>query len=85
MGDSPSEEENDSVVGRTVVRQASYLGPVGERRMMHAIMEENVPMLVVDKEFQYAYKCKHCGHEWSEVHEKETETREEGSAGYTGD
>jgi hypothetical protein len=29
------------------------------------------PIIVDVEEFQYSYKCKHCGHEWSEKHVKE--------------
>jgi hypothetical protein len=34
---------------------------------------EGPPVLVDVKDFQYMYKCKHCGHGWSEKHE-ETQT-----------
>ncbi|MGP8124293.1 MAG: hypothetical protein ACLQEQ_00250 [Nitrososphaerales archaeon] len=52
---------------------------------MHTVLEENVPILVTDREFQYAYKCKHCGHEWSEFHEERTEKRGRGYEGYRAD
>ena len=29
---------------------------------------ESVPLTVDIKEFQYAFKCKHCGHQWLEIH-----------------
>jgi hypothetical protein len=31
-------------------------------------VQEGKPIIVDIEEFQYAYKCKHCGHEWSEEH-----------------
>ena len=31
-------------------------------------VQEGRPIIVDVEEFQYAYKCKHCGHEWSETH-----------------
>ena len=34
------------------------------------ILEFNVPITIDVKEFQYSYKCKHCGHEWFETHTK---------------
>ena len=34
-------------------------------------------------EFVYTYRCKHCGHEWSE--EKTKTTRKKPSKGYVGD
>jgi DNA-directed RNA polymerase subunit RPC12/RpoP len=30
------------------------------------ILEQNVPISVDIEEFRYVYKCKHCGHQWSE-------------------
>ena len=30
------------------------------------ILEEGKPIQVTVEEFQYSYKCRHCGHEWSE-------------------
>ncbi len=34
-------------------------------------VQEGEPIIVDIEEFQYAYKCKHCGHEWSERHAEE--------------
>ena len=34
-------------------------------------VEETVPTYVEIEKFQYAYKCKHCGHQWVEIREKE--------------
>jgi C4-type Zn-finger protein len=48
-----------------------------------ATMEEDVPYYADIEEFQYAYKCKHCGHEWSEIHEEEYVEKE--PKGYIGD
>ena len=31
------------------------------------VLEQDVPVTVDVEEFQYSYKCKHCGHVWSEV------------------
>jgi hypothetical protein len=30
---------------------------------------EGHPITVDTEEFQYVYKCAHCGHEWSEKHD----------------
>jgi DNA-directed RNA polymerase subunit M/transcription elongation factor TFIIS len=30
------------------------------------VVVEGPPMIIDVEEFQYVYKCKHCGHEWSE-------------------
>ena len=35
-------------------------------------LRENEPVLIDIKEFNYSYMCKHCGHQWAELHEKET-------------
>lgn len=32
----------------------------------HVTLEEKVRVTVERKGFQYAYKCKHCGHQWAE-------------------
>jgi DNA-directed RNA polymerase subunit RPC12/RpoP len=35
-------------------------------------VEENVPMVMDVKDFQYTYKCLHCGHQWTEAKEQVT-------------
>jgi uncharacterized Zn finger protein len=30
------------------------------------VLESNVPMDVEVDDFRYTYRCKHCGHQWSE-------------------
>jgi hypothetical protein len=35
------------------------------------VHESSKPIVVDIEEFQYTYKCKHCGHEWSEKHVEE--------------
>lgn len=37
----------------------------------YAPLEGSGPMIFDIREFSYAYKCKHCGHEWSEKHVKD--------------
>jgi hypothetical protein len=39
------------------------------------VVREGEPILVDVEEFQYNYKCKHCGHEWSEKRVKEHKER----------
>jgi hypothetical protein len=29
-------------------------------------LQEGKPIIIDVEEFQYAYRCRHCGHEWSE-------------------
>lgn len=38
------------------------------------VVEENVPVEIDIKDFQYTYKCKHCGHIWTEMHEEESKS-----------
>ena len=40
-------------------------------------LQEGQPVIVDVEDFQYTYKCKHCGHEWSEKHEEEREFKSE--------
>jgi predicted RNA-binding Zn-ribbon protein involved in translation (DUF1610 family) len=37
----------------------------------YVTVEENIPITVDVKEFQYTYRCKHCGHQWTEIKDKE--------------
>ena len=32
------------------------------------VVQEGRPIIIDIEQFQYAYKCEHCGHEWSEKH-----------------
>jgi len=34
------------------------------------VLESEVPVLVEVDDFRYTYRCKHCGHQWSEEHFK---------------
>jgi len=44
---------------------APFLGP------SVLLVQEGGPILADIEEFQYTYKCNHCGHEWSEKHVEE--------------
>jgi hypothetical protein len=74
----------EDAVGRTPrgAEDENSLGKMRTGRIGRAIMEEGVPTVVLEEEFQYMYGCKHCGHEWSEVHDRVTGSR---AQGYTGD
>lgn len=43
---------------------------------VHTVVEQGAPVIVDVEDFQYSYKCKHCGHIWAEVREKTRETPE---------
>ena len=53
----------------------SYRTPssYGGVSMPAVVVEEKVPITIDVEDFQYTYKCKHCGHVWSELHTKEFE------------
>jgi uncharacterized Zn finger protein len=38
-------------------------------------LDADHPVTVDIEEFRYTYKCKHCGHMWSEVHDIEGKSR----------
>jgi hypothetical protein len=48
----------------------------GSFSAIHTVVREDTPAIVDVQEFRYRYKCNHCGHEWSEVHEKVHEVDE---------
>jgi len=41
--------------------------------MSPVVVQETVPITIDVEDFQYSYKCKHCGHEWSEKRTKVSE------------
>jgi DNA-directed RNA polymerase subunit RPC12/RpoP len=62
--------------GGTVSERLTESEAEMESALMHASpsitpLAEGPPILVEIEDFQYAYKCKHCGHEWSEKHQVE--------------
>ena len=44
----------------------------GSAPTIPVVVEEDLPITISVEDFQYSYKCKHCGHEWSETHTEET-------------
>ena len=57
-------EEEEESERRTVLSPLSpYYYEVGE----------DAPLVVDFKEFLYAYRCKHCGHQWSEIRGQRTD------------
>jgi ribosomal protein L44E len=51
-------EQKQSVRGYGTYGYRGGMGPL--------VVEENIPVTVDVEDFQYSYKCKHCGHEWTE-------------------
>ena len=55
-------------------RQAFPVGiPANEPSAGSPVIVEETegPMTIDIEEFQYTYRCKHCGHEWTEKHLEE--------------
>ncbi|HEV2390692.1 MAG TPA: hypothetical protein VGS04_08215 [Nitrososphaerales archaeon] len=52
-------------------------------RAQGTLVTEDTPSIVDIEEFQYTYRCKHCGHEWSEV--RTTADTFAAPKGFTGD
>lgn len=67
-------EHRESIPGRKVLRAAVVRsGRMGSGVSLSPsttpiAVQEGKPIIVDIEEFQYAYKCNHCGHEWSETH-----------------
>ena len=60
------QEQVQSVMGENP-NLMNYPLNYGYRAGMGPLMvEENIPVTVNVEDFQYSYKCKHCGHEWTE-------------------
>jgi DNA-directed RNA polymerase subunit RPC12/RpoP len=62
--------ERGSIPTRRVVSQYRY-GRGGIVPGPPAVVLEGEPVIIDIEEFQYVYKCGHCGHEWSEKHVEE--------------
>jgi hypothetical protein len=65
-------EHRESMPGRKVLRAAVVRsGGRGAGSYISAptpvAVQEGKPIIVDIEEFRYAYKCEHCGHEWSET------------------
>jgi len=44
----------------------------GSAGYMPLVVEQDVTKTVDVRDFQYSYKCKHCGHIWTEMHEEQS-------------
>jgi DNA-directed RNA polymerase subunit RPC12/RpoP len=41
-------------------------------RAVPVVLQQDIPITIDVEDFRYSYKCKHCGHEWSETRVKQT-------------
>lgn len=81
VGEADYEEK---LSGRATVAGAVGAGVTNAGyQSVQTVLQQGAPNVVDVREFQYSYKCKHCGHEWSEVREKVNSLGE--LKGYTGD
>jgi predicted RNA-binding Zn-ribbon protein involved in translation (DUF1610 family) len=61
----------------TEMKQASVIAQPGSsypsmQMRNFVIVEQNVPLTIDIEKFEYTYKCKHCGHVWSELRTEES-------------
>jgi len=56
----------------TEVKKATFTSTPWRGGWSPVMIEQNIPITIDIEEFQYAYKCKHCGHVWSEEHVAES-------------
>ena len=70
---------------RTIVEEMpvqEYSAPMSAIRSPVTPLTETVPAIVDEKEFQYRYRCSHCGHQWSEERVTDSQVK---AQGYKGD
>jgi DNA-directed RNA polymerase subunit RPC12/RpoP len=54
------------------VRRSAAMMPItGNPASFPVMLQEGEPIVIDIEEFQYVYKCGHCGHEWTEKHIEE--------------
>jgi DNA-directed RNA polymerase subunit RPC12/RpoP len=58
----------EKIIATNYERPSSFVSP---RYGAPLVVEENVPLSVDEQEFQYSYRCKHCGHQWIEFVDNE--------------
>jgi hypothetical protein len=81
--ESLGEEDLPGTIPGTIRRAAGQYTNPGYINPAPVLLTEDEPAVVDIEEFRYTYRCKHCGHEWTEAHE--TERTFDAPKGYTGD
>ena len=64
-GDKVRPELLDETAGYNVTGQV--IGPT--------ILKADLPVTVQAEDFEYSYRCSHCGHVWKEMQHREAEVR----------
>ena len=65
-----NERKDTEEVKQGMINFAATGYPRGSVPSGPVIVEENIPVTIDIEDFQYSYKCKHCGHEWFETRTK---------------
>jgi len=62
---------------RVISRQGSWHGFLTRvnSTSMPVLVEQDIPLVVTVEDFQYTYRCKHCGHIWIEMQKKQEESK----------
>jgi DNA-directed RNA polymerase subunit RPC12/RpoP len=67
--------KEEGVIKQNVAFQsASAAVGFGRMTMFPIVVTESVPVTVDIEDFQFSYKCGHCGHVWSEMRVEESKT-----------
>jgi len=56
----------------STIPEIESLATVGPTHSVPLTLSEGRPITVDTEEFEYSYKCGHCGHEWSEKRDVES-------------
>jgi len=70
-------DEHREAISRTTIAdlRIAHAGESGSPVMLPVMVQEGRPIILDIEDFQYTYKCEHCGHEWSEKHVEEHRER----------
>jgi DNA-directed RNA polymerase subunit RPC12/RpoP len=72
VGKEPTDmaEHSEEMTSVTAVPKPSMT--TGSRRgvPLPTVVHDSSPITVEMEEFRFTYRCKHCGHEWSEIRNK---------------
>ena len=67
------DKKTNENVNETAVAPVGFGGMGGGYGLgSYSYVEESVPLTIEVEDFNYTYKCKHCGHVWTELHETES-------------
>jgi DNA-directed RNA polymerase subunit M/transcription elongation factor TFIIS len=65
-----TEEHNEELTGVTAIPRPSMATGSRQGTSLPTVVHDSTPVTVEMEEFQYTYRCRHCGHEWKEIREK---------------